>query len=91
MSGTIEKISVALPTDMVNLVRRAVDTGDYASNSEVIREALREWKARRATRAEAIARLRKLWDDGVSSGPSDDLNIPALKQRGRQRLRSSRK
>jgi len=82
---------VALPTDMVNLVRRAVIPATNASNSEVIREALREWKARRATRAEAIARLRKLWDDGVSSGPSDDLNIPALKQRGRQRLRSSRK
>lgn len=91
MNGTIEKISVALPVDMVNLVRRAVDTGDYASNSEVIREALREWKARRAARAEASAGLRKLWDEGVSSGPFGDLNIPAIKRRGRQRLQSSRK
>lgn len=91
MSGTVEKISVALPTDMLSLVRSAVDTGDYASNSEVIREALREWKARRATRAEAMSGLRKLWDEGIASGSPDDLNIPSIKRRGRQRLQSSRK
>ncbi len=91
MAGNIEKISIALPTDMANLVRRAVDTGDYASSSEVIREALREWKARRATRAEATAELRKLWQAGIASGPTEDLDIAAIKRRGRQRLQSSRK
>jgi len=44
----VEKISIALSADMVTLVRRAVETGDYASSSEAIREAMREWKARRA-------------------------------------------
>ncbi|EQD60060.1 addiction module antidote protein, CopG/Arc/MetJ family [mine drainage metagenome] len=91
MAGNIEKISVALPTDMANLVRQAVDTGDYASSSEVIREALREWKTRRATRAEALAELRKLWQEGIASGPAEDFEIAAIKQRGRQRLQSSRK
>lgn len=91
MAGNIEKISVALPTDMANLVRRAVDTGDYASSSEVIREALREWKTRRATRAEALAEMRKLWEEGIASGPAEDLNVAAIKRRGRQRLQSSRK
>lgn len=46
--ATIEKISIALSSDMLSMVRGAVATGDYASTSEVIREALREWKARRA-------------------------------------------
>ena len=46
--ANVEKISIALPADMATLVRNAVETGDYASSSEVIREALREWKARRA-------------------------------------------
>ena len=58
--ASIEKISVALPTDMLELVRKAVDAGDYATTSEVIREALREWKARRETRAEAISELQRL-------------------------------
>lgn len=91
MASSIEKISVALPTDMANLVRRAVDTGDYASSSEVIREALREWKARRVTRAEAITQLRTLWDDGVASGPSEELDVSSIKRRGRQRLQRSRR
>ncbi len=91
MAGNIEKLSVALPTDMANLVRRAVDTGDYASSSEVISEALREWKTRRATRTEALAEMRKLWEEGITSGPTEDLDIAAIKRRGRQRLQSSRK
>ncbi len=86
----IEKISVALPTDMANLVRRAVETGDYASSSEVIREALREWKTRRATRAEAIAEMGKLWEEGIASGPTEDLDITTIKRSGR-RLQNSRK
>jgi len=48
--ANVEKISIALPADMAALVRRAVEAGDYASSSEVIREALREWKARRVAR-----------------------------------------
>ena len=40
--ANVEKISIALPADMATLVRNAVETGDYASSSEVIREALRD-------------------------------------------------
>ena len=58
--ANVEKISIALSADMVTLVRKAVETGDYASSSEVIREALREWKARRAVRSDAVKELRRL-------------------------------
>lgn len=89
--ATVEKISIALPTDMASLVRKAVATGDYASSSEVIREALREWKARRSARANAIAEMRKLWEEGIASGPAIALDIAAIKKRGRQRLQGSAK
>jgi antitoxin ParD1/3/4 len=89
--ANVEKISIALSADMVTLVRRAVETGDYASSSEVIREALREWKARRAVRSDAVKELRRLWDEGIDSGRSADLDMTAIKKRGRQRLRASRK
>jgi uncharacterized protein len=49
--ATIEKVSIALSTELLALVKQAVDGGDYASSSEVVREALREWKARRASPA----------------------------------------
>ncbi|MBN3779324.1 ribbon-helix-helix protein, CopG family [Burkholderia sp. Ac-20345] len=33
--------------EMTAAIRQAVEDGEYASTSEVVREALREWKARR--------------------------------------------
>jgi len=89
--ANVEKISIALPADMAMLVRNAVETGDYASSSEVIREALREWKARRAARSDAISEIRRLWDEGIRSGPSKDFDVAAIKKRGRQRLQADRK
>jgi antitoxin ParD1/3/4 len=89
--ANVEKISIALPADMATLVRKAVETGDYASSSEVIREALREWKARRAARSEAVSELRRLWEEGIDSGRSAALDMAAIKKRGRQRLQASRK
>ena len=89
--ANVEKMSIALPADMATLVRKAVETGDYASSSEVICEALREWKARRASRSEAVSELRRLWEEGIDSGRSTALDIAAIRKRGRQRLQSSRK
>jgi len=60
---TVEKMSIALTPEIAASVRMAVESGDYASSSEVIREALREWKARResgATRMLEISRLASL-------------------------------
>ena len=48
--AVVEKISIALPPEMAAIVRGAVETGEYASNSEVVREALREWTYQRELR-----------------------------------------
>jgi len=40
----VRKISISLPKDMVDDIRYAVDSGRYATASEVVREAVREWK-----------------------------------------------
>ena len=45
---SIEKVSIALSREMLAVVRKAVAGGDYSSTSEVVREALREWKQRRS-------------------------------------------
>ena|ERR1700710_91020 len=39
-----QKISISLPKAMVDDIRHAVDSGQYSSASEVVREAVREWK-----------------------------------------------
>jgi antitoxin ParD1/3/4 len=62
---TVEKLSIALPTEMAVLVRQAVDAGEYSSNSEVVRDALREWTYKRKLRAQGLQNLRKQWQEAV--------------------------
>lgn len=45
--ANVEKISIALPGEMLESIRDAVESGDYATTSEVIREAVRHWEADR--------------------------------------------
>jgi antitoxin ParD1/3/4 len=89
MAG-VSKVSVALTPELHELVQEAVATGDYASTSEVIREALRDWKERRERKREAIRELRRLWDEGIASGPAELLDIEAVKREGRRRLNAER-
>ena len=70
---TIEKLSIALPAEMAAQVRRAVDVGEYSSNSEVIREALRDWTYKRNLREQGLSDLRKRWLEAVADD-SDGLD-----------------
>jgi putative addiction module CopG family antidote len=56
--ANVEKISIALPPKMVAVVRQAVETGEYASSSEVVRDALRDWTQKRSLRQQGIDELR---------------------------------
>lgn len=87
----VAKVSVALTPELQVLVREAVSTGDYASTSEVIREALRDWRDRQQRKREAIGKLKRLWNEGVASGPPAPLDIEAIKREGRRRLRESKR
>lgn len=62
---SIDKISIALPPEMVSLVRQAVETGEYASSSEVVREALRDWSHKRTLRQQGLEELRRVWQQAV--------------------------
>lgn len=62
---TAEKISIALPREMVSIVRSAVASGEYASSSEVIRDALRDWTYKRSLRQQGVAELHQLWEEAL--------------------------
>ena len=81
--ATVEKISIALPPDMAALVRDAVGSGEYASSSEVIRDALREWKYKRVLRQKAIEELRAAVEEGLKSGLGENLDIETIIQRAK--------
>lgn len=64
--ASIERLTITLPSDMAGLVKGAVDEGDYASSSEVIREALRDWKLKRELRLRQLAELKADIDRGLA-------------------------
>jgi len=43
---TTQQLSITLPNDMADIVKSKVRTGEYASESEVIRDGLRALLAR---------------------------------------------
>ena len=61
----VEKISIALPPEMVSMVREAVEAGEYSSSSEVVREALREWSQKRSLRERGLDELRRVWQQAM--------------------------
>jgi antitoxin ParD1/3/4 len=61
----VEKISIALPPEMLKQLRKAVDGGEYASSSEVVREALRDWGRKRMAQKQGLKELRKLWQQAL--------------------------
>lgn len=74
----IERLSIALPGPMAKAVRHAVENGEYASASEVIRDALRLWEVRRQWREHELEILRQRWDEGKASGRAGPLDIKRL-------------
>lgn len=82
--SSVDKISIALPPEMVASVRKAVATGEYASSSEVIRDALRAWTHKRELQQNGIAQLRQLWQQSrkdQSEGVPTDAILDQLEQK----------
>ena len=66
----IDKISVAITREQHAKIKAAIARGDYASTSEVIRTALREWELKEEMRRLEGERIGRLWDEGIASGPA---------------------
>ncbi len=68
-----ERITITMPSDMAETLRQTVAGGEYASTSEVVREALRDWTRNRDTERHELEILRDAIKAGLDSGPG----IPA--------------
>lgn len=89
--ANIEKVSVALTGEQVAALKAAVDAGEYATTSEIVREAVRDWQLKRELRCEDIRRLRHLWDQGIASGAAGELEMTKLRGDARKRLEGAKK
>jgi antitoxin ParD1/3/4 len=67
----VERLSITLPTEMARLIRAKVEEGGYASNSEVIREAMRAWQEQEQLRAHRLEDIRaKIAEADLDPRPS---------------------
>jgi antitoxin ParD1/3/4 len=85
----IQKVSIALTGEQVANLKSAVETGEYATASEAVREALREWQWKRELRNEDLNRLRKLWQEGKASGPPTPLDLAEVRNEARLKLKKA--
>jgi antitoxin ParD1/3/4 len=88
MSSNVEKISIALSPELAVLMRECIGSGEYVSVSEIVREALRDWKTKRALVQYEIAEAQRLWQEGIQSGQGRFKNMSEIKAEARRRLLS---
>lgn len=68
-------LTVSLTPHQAAMMQSAVQNGGYASNSEIVRDALRLWEQREELRQLEIARLKKAYEEGKASGEGRELNM----------------
>ncbi|WP_244619110.1 type II toxin-antitoxin system ParD family antitoxin [Rhizobium sp. 18055] len=54
----MEKLSITLPTEMVDVIKAEIEAGAFASTSEVLRAAMRVWMRGEEEHKERIASIR---------------------------------
>jgi antitoxin ParD1/3/4 len=87
----VERLTVTMPAEMLAVVKAAVSDGDYASTSEVIREALRDWKIKRAVQLQEFVALKEDVQQGlsdVSHGQITEFNADQIIELGKRLLAS---
>lgn len=82
-------LTISLTPHQAAMLENAVESGGYASNSEIVRDALRLWEQREEVRQMELARLKKAYDEGMASGEgrsvSADTLLAELKAEARKR------
>jgi antitoxin ParD1/3/4 len=79
-SAMTTKLSISFTDAHVRLIEKALESGQFASASEVVRTALRQWMP--------DAELGRLWDEGVASGrPKRQMTMDEIKTEARKRAK----
>ena len=78
----LERITVTMPEEMAAKMRAAVESGEYATTSEIVREALRDWQSDQDRRQAKLERLRTEIAKGMigEGRPMEDVFDDLLKK-----------
>jgi len=89
--GHVDKRSITLSPELAETVDEAVAAGEYASASEVIRDALRQWKERRELLGYTVEELRALVQQGIDSGPGHFVSMDEIIAEAHRRAERAKK
>ena len=81
-----KRMTVTVPVEIAATIRQAVERGEYESPGEVVREALREWKARRWLVLNEFSTLKADIDRGLAdatAGCVQAFDTDRIVERGR--------
>ena len=81
-------MNVSLTPHLEKLVQQKVDSGLYHTASEVVRDALRLLEERDRLHHAKLDALRTDIRDGLASGPTDDMDMEAIKERARREFQT---
>lgn len=82
-SDSMRPLTISLSPQQLARLSKAVESGAYASNSEVVRDALRLWEQREELRELEIARLKQAYEEGLASGVPVDGDVVFARIRSR--------
>ena len=74
--STAERMTITMPTELAETLRQTVAGGEYASTSEAVREALRDWVRNRDRDQPDLEALQDAIEAGIGSGagiPADQV------------------
>jgi antitoxin ParD1/3/4 len=74
----MKTLTISLPPRQLGALRAAVESGAYASSSEVVRDALRLWEEREEVRRLELGRLKRAYEEGLASGAGRRVDPAAL-------------
>ena len=74
----MKTLTVSLSPQQITRLHDAVESGAYASNSEVVRDALRLWEQREEMRLLEIQHLKDAYAEGMASGEGRKVDAHTL-------------
>jgi antitoxin ParD1/3/4 len=83
----IERLTVTMSAELAGAVKDAVADGDYTSTSEVVRDALRDWKDKRLVHRHEMVALKRDIHKGMAdlaAGRIGKFNPKRIIARGRK-------
>ena len=75
-----------MPDELAAEVTSAVEQGEYVSESDVVLGAIAEWRVQRLAEMLGVEELRRLWQEGVDSGPGRFMSVEEIKAEARRRF-----